>query len=175
MGKAFYISLISIVVAVISVFFLQCVIIRILKKIKKTFSNQILLILIVTCCSIFQMICLLFYISDFSVKTKIYTLIYSLTGYFAIAYAYFQFFNMSETARRIKIVTRIYKNPDIKVYELKKVYNPELQILKRIERLKEMSQITLKENRYYIKNRFFLIPAIIINFWRKTLLKIDKG
>ena len=91
------------------------------------------------------------------------TLVFNL-----VSYVYFHIFNMSETARRIKILLHLYKNGSSHIDELKYDYNPKDMVNSRLERLIEMDEITLDESGiYHLNSRIFLPVASAFSILRK--------
>ena len=75
------------------------------------------------------------------------------------AYTYFHVFNMSETARRIRLIMYVGSKGTTTDEDLKKLYiaNDMLQI--RMERLLALGQIRVHENKYFLSSR---MPALIV-------------
>lgn len=100
--------------------------------------------------------------------------IYSFIVFNCLNYSYFHFFNMSETARRIKILLEIKTKNAISEEELQESYRYEEMIPRRLERLIAMKQVFQKDEKYYLKGKMLFICAIIIYEWRK-ILGLDDG
>lgn len=83
-----------------------------------------------------------------------------------LSYAYFHLFNMSETARRLRMMMALRggpKSPDA----LREDYSPRDMVLTRLGRLRAMGQVeTGPDGRIRIRNKFFLRIAQIIYLWR---------
>lgn len=97
----------------------------------------------------------------------LYVLIVSL----GFGFCYFLFFNMSETARRIRILTFWYQNKSCQTIDLQKLmkeYNPEEMILQRLERLEAMKLVTIKDGKYFAPMSVLLLSANGI-FWMRKL------
>jgi hypothetical protein len=94
---------------------------------------------------------------------------YAFIVYNALGYSYFHFFNMSETARRIKILLEIRKNKYLLVEELTVDYKSDFMVKTRLQRLLELNQIQLINGKYFIKNKVLLFAAIMVNFLKKVL------
>ena len=93
------------------------------------------------------------------------TLVFNL-----VSYVYFHIFNMSETARRIKILLHLYKNGSSHIDELKYDYNPTNMVNLRLERLIEMDEITLdKYGRYHISSRTFIYVASFFKWVKNNI------
>src|SRR3989338_5221655 len=84
-------------------------------------------------------------------------------------YAYFHFFNMSETSRRIRLLIMIRQGRTTD-QEIAGDYSPEEMIHFRLRRLEEMRQIIKGDDgRYRVSGRFFLGVALVIQQWRRWL------
>lgn len=82
-------------------------------------------------------------------------------------YAYFHFFNMSETSRRVRLLIMIRKGGATH-QEIAADYSPEKMIHHRLRRLEEMGQVIKGDDgRYRVSGRFFLIVALVIQQWRR--------
>jgi len=130
---------------------------------KSKFSNQMIMIL----CELILNIPVLFI--TYSINKSFSALIYSFIVYNSLGYAYFHFFNMSETARRIKILLEIKKNNYLEIEELTKYYNCKVMVEKRRQRLLDSGQIQEIEGKFFIKSKILLFAAITVNFLRKIL------
>ena len=96
------------------------------------------------------------------------TLIFNL-----MSYVYFHIFNMSETARRIKILLHLYKNGSSHIDELRYDYNPKDMVNSRLERLIEMDEIKLDDyGRYHISGQRFIYVALFFK-WAKNIFGFD--
>jgi len=82
-----------------------------------------------------------------------------------VAYAYFHLFNMSETARRIKMLLLIRRGEfDATVQDS---YDTNAMVANRIERLTQMKQIAVDEQgRLVIQGRFLLSVAKLFRFYK---------
>ena len=91
----------------------------------------------------------------------LYTFVTSL----AFDYAYFHFFNMSETARRIHILVLVYEGDSAEL----KSYRPESMVECRIARLIEMKVLKESEGRLISKGSFLLYSAMFFRKWRQFI------
>jgi hypothetical protein len=85
--------------------------------------------------------------------------------YLALAYLYFTFVNLGETARRVRILSELNEVREGLTYEeLLKCYNAKMILEKRIDRLVKNKQIVCREDRYYVGScaMFFISRAIEI-------------
>lgn len=81
----------------------------------------------------------------------------NLIIYALLAYCYFHFVNLGETARRIRLLRELYDSKaGLTMEEILKQYNANEIITKRIHRLLNNGQILLKDDRYYIGNKVML-------------------
>lgn len=94
---------------------------------------------------------------------------YCLLVYSSIAYTYFHFFNMSETARRIRILYEIYEAGSISSERMTALYKTTDVISIRLERLVAMRQLTYDGGYYAISGRTLLWAGHLIFFWRRLL------
>ncbi len=98
-----------------------------------------------------------------------WTLLYSLIVYNSLGYSYFHLFNMSETARRIRILTEVYRRGVVRGDELDSLYDTSDMIDLRIERLLASGQIRDNRGRYVIQGRLLYIAARVLSIWALVL------
>lgn len=140
-----------------------------LKFINMNVSPQLILFLIII---LFNVPVLL---STYFLTKKIDIIIYSFIVYNCIGYCYFHIFNMSETARRIKILIEIMQKGALSAEDLKLSYNTDLMIKYRLERLIGLKQIIkTNDNKYILSGKILLIGALFMYAWRKILGFNDK-
>ncbi|MFH1222826.1 MAG: hypothetical protein V1647_00610 [Pseudomonadota bacterium] len=85
-------------------------------------------------------------------------------------YFYFHFFNMSETARRIKILVGMYKKEIRTVADVNRFYNYDEALNVRLDRLVQLSQLQKVDNsRYVVDNRLFYVISLVIMSFRRLL------
>ncbi|MBN1542375.1 hypothetical protein JW992_09540 [candidate division KSB1 bacterium] len=97
-------------------------------------------------------------------------LVYLLLVYNLVAYSYFHFFNMSETARRIKILVGIFKSRINFVAGYEDAYHPTDSVLVRLERMTALGLVRrVQTDRYVLKNRPFYWTARILFYVRRLL------
>ncbi len=85
-------------------------------------------------------------------------------------YFYFHFFNMSETARGIKIIVNIKTGKIKNIADIKNIYTAERSLVDRLKRLEHLRQIEKKsDGNYLLKGRSMYFAANIIVFFRKIL------
>lgn len=97
-------------------------------------------------------------------------IIYCFMIYNFFGYVYLHFFNMSETARRIRILFEIIESKTPITIEniLNKRNNSDL-ISVRIGRLLAMGQIDLQDGNYVLKGSFLYFVARVIELWGYVL------
>lgn len=100
---------------------------------------------------------------------RLATIIYSLIVYNVLAYVYFHIFNMSETARRIRILVELKKAGVLRKGDIFEQYDPSDIVNVRLDRLLNLKQITIEGGFYKINNRFLLIVAKMYNVWQHLL------
>ncbi len=95
--------------------------------------------------------------------------VYALVVYTAFAYTYFHFFNMSETARRIRIMYEIYMTGSLPAQRVTALYGTGDMIDRRLKRLVAMKQLKYNDGKYSIDGRILYIAAIMVTMWRRVL------
>lgn len=95
--------------------------------------------------------------------------IYIYIIYCLFSYVYFHIFNMSETARRIRILLEIYKTGTVEKELLTRNYSSEDMLINRLKRLTSLRQLCLRGDKYVIKNKLLLFPARVVFALRKVL------
>ncbi len=91
--------------------------------------------------------------------------------YFCLAYCYFHFINMGETARRIRIIQEIHSSgTGLTRDEILARYNAEEILEKRLARLLNNGQVRLENGKYYLKPSLMLLITRIFIFTRSLIL-----
>ncbi len=91
-------------------------------------------------------------------------------AYNGIAYAYFHVFNMSETARRIRILLHVLMHGTVDADSLRSDYSPRDMVAVRLSRLEQMNQVACgPDGNFRISGRVLLTAARVIRFWRQML------
>ena len=91
-------------------------------------------------------------------------LVYSLVVFNAAAYAYFHVFNMSETARRIRILQAICAQPGLRERDLALDYSPQDMVKGRVDRLIGLGEIERDPHGHVrIRRRRLLIVAYLFH------------
>jgi len=117
---------------------------------------------------------LLFYFWIINLKIKPYSAIlwsglYLFLIYSLFSYVYFHFFNMSETARRVRILVEIRKKGTFKKDEILQNYPCCDIVSNRLNRLVALGELRLSEDRYLIGRGMFIFPAKALFYFRKVL------
>ena len=89
-------------------------------------------------------------------------ILYAFLVYSGFAYSYFHFFNMSETARRIKVLCILFFATSLGIGELKTHFVPGDQISNRLERLIALGQVKKFRDRFTIRSRFLWAIAVTL-------------
>lgn len=94
--------------------------------------------------------------------------------YNGIAYAYFHVLNMSETARRIRILLHVLVHNDVNAENLRGDYSPRDMVAVRLDRLEQMGQVARgPDGGYRIAGRVLLSAARVIRIWR-LMLRLER-
>lgn len=96
-------------------------------------------------------------------------IIYLLSVYLAAAYVYFHFFNMSETARRIRILVSAGDDGNLPPPESVEHDQIELMIHNRLDRLVALKELTSHNSLYRIGRGWLLIPAQAAAMFRRLI------
>lgn len=95
---------------------------------------------------------------------------YGILVYNLLFYVYFHLFNMSETARRIRILYEIYKWGAVSDTDIKGIYKTDEMISVRLDnRLISLRQIVYKNNKYLLNRKLLYRIAKILEIWRRLL------
>jgi len=92
----------------------------------------------------------------------IWMAVYSLIVYNMLSYCYFHIFNMSETARRIRILNEIDRAQQLRASDIVSLYGVEEMLNARLDRLVKMRQLKQSGGRYVIDQRLLYIAAKVI-------------
>ena len=108
-----------------------------------------------------------------------WTALYVFGLYACSAYVYFHFFNMSETARRIRILVHGAAGGLVPAKEIGSAYTPEGMVAIRLERLVALRELRVEGGRYVIGGRGLLgllLPARAVFGLRRFLFpRAEKG
>jgi len=98
-------------------------------------------------------------------------LLYVLAVFNSAAYSYFHLFNMSETARRIRILRDISARSGLSTSDLAHNYSPRGMLEARIDRLMDLGEIEIdSDGRIRLKKRRLILAAYIFSGLRKILI-----
>ncbi len=100
---------------------------------------------------------------------KISCMVYAFTVYFCIAYAYFHLFNMSETARRIRILHEIYKAKTLSRDNILSLYEASDIVEVRLKRLSLTGQLEQSGGAFVVKGKLLYYAAVFVEAWRSLL------
>ena len=103
-----------------------------------------------------------------------YMLVFAFLVFNGIAYAYFHIFNMSETARRIRMLLQIRRAgpTGLRVRELEHQYSQQDMIEARLDRLVLMKQLSLgPDGRYRVAGNTLLWAGRIMGLWRRLVFR----
>lgn len=98
-----------------------------------------------------------------------YSLLYFVLGYFAVAYSYFNLFNISETGRRLKILYELSNSKYLTENKLAQIYGRDDIVQVRLERLCAIGQLEKIGEGYRIKSKTLLYMGHCSNFWHRLL------
>lgn len=104
----------------------------------------------------------------------IYMLVFAFLVFNGVAYAYFHFFNMSETARRIRMLLQIRHAgaAGLRVQDLERVYSAKDMVESRLDRLVKMGQLALgADGRYRVAGHLLLWAGGIMTLWRRLVFR----
>ena len=94
---------------------------------------------------------------------------YSFLVYGSLSYAYFHIFNLSETARRSKILYELRNNGPLTRKELELRYPPLSQIPIRLHRLLDIGELSLVNGYYKLKRPLLWLVAYLLRVWGKVI------
>ena len=95
--------------------------------------------------------------------------VYGFIVYTSCAYTYFHLFNMSETARRIRIIHEVYLAGSLTSEGIKALYKTSDIIGIRLKRLVAMKKLKYAGGYYTINGRLLYWAAAGVAAWRKVL------
>ncbi|MDR4503625.1 MAG: hypothetical protein MRK01_02390 [Candidatus Scalindua sp.] len=113
------------------------------------------------------------YFTSRSVSTleMVCQIVVNLIAYVGLAYCYFNFINLGETARRIRIVRELFESQNgLSIEDLLERYNASNIIDLRLQRMISKGQIVYRNDRYYIGKPLMLLIAKTIIMLKLLLL-----
>jgi hypothetical protein len=96
-------------------------------------------------------------------------LAYVAIVYACIAYSYFHLFNMSETARRIRILRELHAAGSLSAEELSRSYSGASVLEVRFDRLLATGQLRARGDRFVGAGRLLYAAACLFRVWRLVL------
>ena len=106
-----------------------------------------------------------------------WTALYVFASYACFSYVYFHLFNMSETARRIRILVQGRESGTLPDREMSAQYTPEAMIALRLNRLVSLRELRIRDGRYLLEKRGLLgllLPARMVFALRSFLFPEGK-
>jgi hypothetical protein len=94
---------------------------------------------------------------------------YVAVVYTCIAYSYFHLFNMSETARRIRILRELHAAGSLTAEEISRLYSGASVLEARFDRLLATGQLEARADRFVRAGRFLYVAAGLVRVWRLVL------
>lgn len=115
------------------------------------------------------------YLQLIPIKTECFwAWMYGTLVYGGLSFSYFILFAMTESARRIHILRKLYVQGDTPLRELAAEYGPEDMLLVRLERMVSLRQLRREGNRYLLDRRLLYRVGVLLSFW-SWLLGFSKG
>ncbi|MBE9531811.1 MAG: hypothetical protein IME98_03290 [Proteobacteria bacterium] len=105
-------------------------------------------------------------VSDFSIAP---TLLYALIVFNLVGYTYFHIYNMSETARRVRILYDIYSKGSLAKSDIDESYKKDDMVAIRLERLLGLGQIRKEKGAYFLDGRVLYYGAVLLAFWSRLI------
>ncbi len=102
-------------------------------------------------------------------QERLWGIFYFIAVYSCIAYAYFHVFNMSETARRVRILHEIDKAGALSAEHIIAVYGTTDILSVRLERLISLGEMKKVDGRYYLTGKILHLAASLVMLWRSIL------
>lgn len=101
---------------------------------------------------------------------------YGFVVYTCLSYSYFHLFNMTETARRYRVLMELNAHGPMTLHQIEEKYKPQDMLKVRLERLVQTGQIKRVDDRYALKGRLLFRAALVVRAWTKFLslpLEVD--
>ncbi len=95
--------------------------------------------------------------------------LYAFIVYNLIGYTYFHIYNMSETARRVRILYDINSKGRLKKADIEKLYHKGDMVEVRVERLLGLRQIKEQSGAYVLDGRFLYYAALVLALWSRLI------
>lgn len=97
------------------------------------------------------------------------SILYAFIVYNLMGYTYFHIYNMSETARRVRILYDINSKGRLKKADIEKFYHKGDMVAMRVERLLGLKQIKQKNGAYVLDARLLYYAALLLAFWSRLI------
>lgn len=94
---------------------------------------------------------------------------YCFIVYNALAYTYFHIFNMSETARRIRMLYELERAGPLSASDIISMYGTPHLIGVRLDRLVDLGQLSCNDGHYVLKGKALYYAALLVSAWRRIL------
>ena len=104
-----------------------------------------------------------------SVISYLPSFIYALIVFNLIGYTYFHIYNMSETARRVRILYDIYSKGHLTRSDIGNIYSKGEMVAVRMERLLGLGQIKEVGGAYHLDGRLLYHAALVLAFWSRLI------
>jgi hypothetical protein len=109
--------------------------------------------------------------SSLAVFQNVPLILINISSYCALGYCYFHFVNLSETARRIRIISELENaKAGLSAQEILERYNAQEIIEKRLGRLLKSNQVICTNGRYYVGKPFMLFASKVVVFLKLFIL-----
>ena len=103
-----------------------------------------------------------------------WSIVFTIGVYLLWSYVYFHFFNMSETARRIRILLGDPQPPTLKRIDSNQSYTCDKMIKIRLQRLVSLGELRKIDNKYLTGKRILVFPSFIISCLHNLLFHSPK-
>ena len=110
-----------------------------------------------------------FYLHDLAWGTRLCAIFYGTLVYGSLSFCYFILFAMTESARRIHIMRKLYASSGMSVSELSRTYNQTDMLHVRLDRMVSLGQLKRFGERYQIDRRLLYVVGAILFFWSGIL------
>jgi hypothetical protein len=94
---------------------------------------------------------------------------YAFMVYNLMGYTYFHIYNMSETARRVRILYDINSKGSLKKADIDNLYHKGDMVATRVERLLGLKQIKQNNGAYVLDGRLLYYAALLLAFWSSLI------
>ena len=118
---------------------------------------------------IIQVLAWVFYLRHLPLQEAAFGCLYGTLVYGGLAFSYFQFFAMTETARRIRILRELHDKGPLTRNQLAASYGAEQMLTIRLNRMVELGQLEKEGDRFKVKGRLLLYVARITSAWARVL------